>query len=359
MSLLRALRYARAYRADGPRREEEVPMVGRGEPGEATLLLPPGGEPDQAWIVLHGLTVGGRRHPALLRFAGALVAAGGAVLIPDIPAWRELRIDVGAARETILGALPLLEHRTGFRRVGVVGFSFGATHALIAAADPELRERVGKVIGFGGYAELQRTIRCMFTGEHEWRGTAHRLDPDPYGRWIAAANYLPHVSEYAAFGRVADAAHRLALEAGHRAVFAGSPSLDAFNAELAAELEPEERALWELIAPATAREADDRDARRDLAARLVDAALRVEPSLDPAAALPELAARAILVHGRTDRLVPFTETLRLAEMLPPGALGASGITGLLSHSGNEGRGGVWERARESARFLRLLVAALR
>ena len=62
-------------------------------------------------------------------------------------------------------------------------------------------------MGFGGYCDLERTLRFQFTGEHEWNGEAHSLRPDPYGRWIVGANYLTAVpgfedSERVAQGRV-------------------------------------------------------------------------------------------------------------------------------------------------------------
>ena len=96
-------------------------------------------------------------------------------------------------------------------------------------------------------------------------------------------------------------------------------------------------------------------AGRALAASLAEAALRTEPALDPRPALRDLAARAVLVHGRTDRLVPFTETMRLREELPASVPVTSGITRLLAHSGDEEVGG----GRGAHRRVRAVHAAAR
>jgi hypothetical protein len=60
---------------------------GRGRPREATLVPPAGGGERPGWVVLHGLTVHGRRHPAMQRFVRSLAASGAVVLVPDVPEW--------------------------------------------------------------------------------------------------------------------------------------------------------------------------------------------------------------------------------------------------------------------------------
>ncbi|MDQ3556654.1 MAG: hypothetical protein M3409_07735, partial [Gemmatimonadota bacterium] len=67
MSTLRAVRWAHGYLRDRPAREEEVRVRTPLGEREATLHLPRGPRPHTAWIVLHGITARGRRHPALLR----------------------------------------------------------------------------------------------------------------------------------------------------------------------------------------------------------------------------------------------------------------------------------------------------
>ncbi|HEV2129496.1 MAG TPA: hypothetical protein VGR27_00245, partial [Longimicrobiaceae bacterium] len=243
--MLRTARFLRRFLRPDPDRvqiqEVRVTVADRGVP--ATLYLPPRARNLPGWIVLHGITVTGRHHPSLTRFAQALAASGAAALVPEIPEWRSLRISLAAAIATIAGGARFLEERPEVREggIGVAGFSFAATQALIAAAQPELRERVGTVAGFGGYCDLHRTVLCMLTGEHEWQGVRHRLSPDPYGRWILGGNYLPQIPGYERMTAVSSALHALAVEAGRRGVFAAAPEYDGMKAEIRTRLSREER----------------------------------------------------------------------------------------------------------------------
>lgn len=358
---LRFLRHLRRPDTSVVGAEEVLICVG-GEEVEATLFLPRTRRlPVPGWVVLHGITVPGRRHAALTRFAASLAASGAAVLVPDVPAWRRLRISP-AATETIEGGAHYLAERPEAEgaRVGVVGFSMGATQALIAAADPAIGARVRTVVGFGGYYDLRRTVRCMVTGEHEWGGRSYTLDPDPYGRWIVAANYLTRVPGCGGMGRVAEALHNLAMEAGRRGISATLADYDPIKATVRETLTEDEQRVWDLLAPPAARPPADLGAARDLAGDLAGAALAAEPLLDPAPYLhlPSLRGRVVLGHGRDDRLIPFTETLRLHSHLPPGADASVTITGLLAHS--TGAKGLRALAytREGLKFFRLLGRAL-
>jgi pimeloyl-ACP methyl ester carboxylesterase len=339
---------------------EEDALPVEGSRVEASLFRPAGGGPRPGWVVLHGITVPGRRHPALVRFASALAGSGATVLVPDIPPWRELRVDPVAADATIAASARHLAQHPAVRGggVGVVGFSFGATQALVTASRPELRDVLRAVVGFGGYCDLERTLRFMLTGEHEWRGIRYRLEPDPYGRWIVAANYLTSVPEYAGMQALADAARELAAEAGREGAYAGDARYDATKARLRERLSDAEREIWSLIAPPTGA-APPPGPTRELADHLVHAALRVHPALDPHPVLPALDRTVVLAHGQDDHLVPFTETLRLQALLEPHADVSATITRLFAHSGGADRLPLRHYPGEALRYLRLLARALR
>lgn len=356
----RTAKFLRAWvtGARGIREVETTIQVG-GEEREATLYLPPGrGGPAPGWVVLHGLTVPGRRHVAMMRFVRSLCASGAVVLVPDVPPWRELRLDVGAARETVEAGVLHLDGMPQVQPggVGAIGFSFGATQVLMASADPAMHGHLRAVVGFGGYCDLGRMLRCLFTGEHEWQGERHTLDPDPYGRWIVVGNYLTLLPGCEGMGRVADASLELALEAGRRGEWAWGPHYDAMKVDLGKDFTAEERRIWETIAPLTDA-AVDVEGARELAARFTEAALEHDPGLDPRAHLPRLHARIVLSHGRQDRLIPFTETLRLTSMIPPAVELSTTITGLFAHSS-----GAWLHPvhwlRETSTFVGLLDRAL-
>jgi hypothetical protein len=89
--------------------------------------------------------------------------------------------------------------------------------------------------------------------------------------------------------------------------------LDAEVDDLVAELGEEGRAVHELLSNR------DPDRVADLIARLPSAIRESMAALDVARRdLSQLSARLILVHGRDDAIIPFTESLALARAAPPG-----------------------------------------
>lgn len=360
--MLTVARFLRGFVRDPADRlvERDVALPLGGDAIPATLFTPVRGGPHRGWVVLHGITVPGRRHPTLLKFARALASTGGAVLVPEIASWRRLEIDPAAADRTIAAAARHLadDPAVSSGGVGVVGFSFGATQALITAAHPELRQVIRSVLAFGGYCDLVRTVRFMMTGEHAWDGVRYAADPDPYGRWIVAANYLTRAQGYETAGAVARAARALAAEVGRRFVYAGDQIYDPLKVELRAELEPADREVWDLLAPPSGQPAPAEPARA-LADALVTAAMSVHPQLDPRSVLGDLDRKVFLAHGRTDLLIPFSETLRLRQHLPPASSPTVAITRLFAHSRAADRLRLHEYPLEGYRYYRLLSAALR
>jgi hypothetical protein len=359
--MLRAARFLRSYlRPDRVRwREREITIPVAGAPREATLYLPLHDRPAPGWVVLHGLTVPGRHHTAMVRFVRGLAASGAAVLVPDVPAWRELRMDTAAARETIAEAARYLAALPGTRPggVGLIGFSFGATQAVIAAADPSLHGIVRVVVGFGGYADLPRMVRALMTGEHDWNGVAECIDPDPYGRWAVVANYLTRVPGFEGMGAVEHGALELAVETGVRGTMSWDAEYDPLKAQIRERLSPAEQAVWDVVAPPAGQPPRDRVLAERLARGFADAALRFDPGLDPARYVDRLRARVILSHGHEDRLIPYTESLRLHALLAPVTDASVTITRLFAHSTHHG-GGPLHYVREGWRFIRLLDRAL-
>ncbi|MBX6364731.1 MAG: hypothetical protein IRZ00_12755 [Gemmatimonadetes bacterium] len=328
----------------------------------ATVYRPAGARGRRpAWVVLHGLTYHGRAHPSLVRFATAVAASGAVVIVPDIPEWTRLRVAPHVTGPSIRAAVATLRerHDVAADRIGVIGFSFGATQALVAAADPALAAELRGIAAWGGYADVGRLFHFGITGEYDWQGSTYREDPDPYGRWIMGGNYLTAIPGYEGFGATARALHRLAMAAGEAGIYAADAHFDPLKRELRATLSAEEQDVYDLFAPLTTERHKDMERATRLAQDLAAAAVRTDPMLDPSPYLPRVAARAFIAHGRDDRLVPFTEAFRVSAALPPRLLRKVVVTSLFAHSGGTRRElsrlGV---VREGARFVALLRGIL-
>ena len=317
--------------------------------------------PLPGWVVLHGLTRTGSAHPGLQRFAKAVAASGNLVFIPDIPEWRELRVAPAVTIDTIRAAVRALQQRDDVRHehAGLLGFSFGATQALVAATDPGIAGMLHGIASWGGYCDLQSSFEFAMTGNHQLDGRHYHIAPDPYGTWVMAGNYLTRVPGHEGDGAIEKALHALAIEAGERGIYAWDPVFDASKLRARAHLRPAQRETFDALAPLTSTPREPRETDLQLAAQLAAAAILADPLLDPAPYLGALRLPTLIAHGRDDRLIPFTQSILLSRRLPADVVKQCTITGLFAHSGGTIAGlGAGTRAVETVRFLRLLRALL-
>ena len=355
-----AIRYVRTWFSQSADLEEREVMLHRDDATvPASYLRPKGDGPVPAWIVLHGITRPGRAHAQLVRFTRAIGSTGCAVLVPEVPEWRELELAPGLTVPTIRAAVKALQDgplATG-GNIAIVGFSFGAPQAMTAAGDPEIGRAIRGVVGFGGYCDLERTVRFQFTGEHEWEGHRHHLRPDPYGRWILGANYLTSVPEYEDMDDVAQALRTLAASAGDQGIVAWDERFQVEGRELATRLEGRHREVFELFAPPDGS-LPERSAAEAMVTAISATARRVDPTIEPGDRLAEVRCPVHLIHGRNDHLIPFSEGLRLAAALPPEAHARSTVTPLFGHSSQDAFPGPLRSLREGYIFLRALRSML-
>jgi pimeloyl-ACP methyl ester carboxylesterase len=359
---LRTLRYARAWLGGARRFEEENLVLDRGDQRVPATLTRPrrAEEPLPAWVVLHGITRRGRAHEQLQRFTRALVETGAVAIVPDVPEWRELdlmpRLTVPTLRAAIAGL-----RDSGWARnepVGVIGFSFGAPHAIVATAHPHVANDVAGSVAFGAYCSLDRTIRFLMTGVHDWQGRTYRVRPDAYGRWIFAANYLTAIPDHAGASDVAFALRSLAFLAGDLGVPSLDARLDARKASLREAVAEDRRWLFDLYAPPSDVLPDPKLAA-SAAEALVAAARPEDPFDEPARALEGVARPVHVLHGRHDVVIPFTEGLRLRAALPTGTWSRATVTRLFGHSGEQSFSATLRSARELPRFFQALRGVLR
>lgn len=333
----RVIRYGRAW-VVGPEDvvEEEVVIDRDGTPIPATVVRPRGMPPPlPSWVALHGITRPGRAHAQLVRFTRSVASAGMAVIVPEVPEWRELSLSPHLTVPTVAAAIQGLRdlRLTRSDQVGLVGFSFGAPHAIASAAADRIRDDVAGVCGFGGYCSIEDTIRFMMSGRHAWRGTEHRLRPDPYGRWIVGANYLTTVPGHADAEDVAHALRALARHAGDVGDPSWDPVYDPVIRRLRSDVAPRRRSLFDLFAPLSGADVPPEPAD-ELAQALAEAGRRRDPLIDPTEAFGRVEAEVHILHGRRDHLIPFTESLCLAEALTR-ADSRLTVTRLFGHSSQE------------------------
>jgi hypothetical protein len=270
--------------------------------GSASADLYRGSAVRGAIVLVPGADRRGRDDPRLTSLARSLARSGFLVLVPDLQNLRQLLVrpaDAGAIAAAVrkLSAEP----ETAGRPLGIAAISYALAPAVLAALEPEVRERIDFIFGLGGFYASTPVVRFFTTGafrlsgERSWRHS----EPNAYGKWL-------FVRANAAV--IDDPADRTTLEAmaGRRLEHADAPIDD-----LAALLGPTGRSVYDLV------ENHDPERVPDLIARL-PASIRDEmAALSPASHdLSRLHAALILVHGRNDAIVPFSESVALAAAAP-------------------------------------------
>ena len=252
------------------------------EGAAADRFVPTGLARGRPLVLVHGLAPAGKDDPRVRGAAALLARAGFDVVVPTIPGLTRgrLRLDDVAP---VVAALAARDAPTA-----VVGVSVGSGPALLAAADPRVADRVRVVLSLGGYASARELVRYHLSGSYAFGATRGRVTPDP---------------------RLVEPFLR-----------ANAELLDAAALGLLRTRDPARiDALLDALPPATAR--------------LLDA-------LSPVRAVARVRARLVLVHGRADPAVPYTESLRLAAARP--ARTRVVLVGLLDHVEGAGAAGLAE-----------------
>jgi hypothetical protein len=263
--------------------------------GEGDLYLP-AGTSGAAMVLVPGAAVLGRDEPRLQAFARSFARAGFAVLVPELPEVRQLILSRADA-DRVANALRELRRRLPDAPLGVAAISYAVAPALIAAIEDDLAPRIAFVVGIGGYRDAHAVIRFVTTGAFRPLGDARefRIEPNAYGRWaILRANA----------GRLDDPSDARLLE---EIALRRWRDRNADITREAALLGPQGKAVLALV------DNRDPDAVAGLIAGLPDRVRREIDDLNLVLYdLTKLRGHLILVHGRTDPMVPYSESQDLA-----------------------------------------------
>lgn len=254
-------------------------------------------------VLVPGAAEEGKDDPRLVAFAESLTRARFAVLVPDMPNVRRFQLGARDVRD-IADAVVWLASRDDFTRgkgVGIAAASYAVGPAVLAALEPDARRHASFVFGVGGFYDFERAITFLTTGcyrgktDNEW----HRRKVDAYAKWTFALSNASRL-------RDATDGERLASVARARL---GNPN--AAVPQLIAQLGPEATAIHRLLVN------EDPECVRTLLQDVPDYLLAEWKQLNPAAAnLSRLQAELILVHGRDDTMIPYTESIALADAAP-------------------------------------------
>jgi len=266
---------------------------------EADLYMP-AGRARAALVLAPGAAALGRDEPRLIAFARSIARAGFIVVVPELPAVRRLALSRADA-DVLADALRALRRKQPGLKLGIAAISYGVGPAVIATLEPDLNGKVDFIVGIGGYHNSDEVIRFVTTGAYRriGDGRLHRRVPNSYGRW---AFMLANAE------RLRDPAQAELLRLAARRKLA-DPA--AATSDLRERMGPDARAVLDLM------ENDEPDKVPALLAALPEPIRAGIDALNLALHdVRSLKARLILVHGRDDPMIPFTESEALAAAAP-------------------------------------------
>ena len=273
----------------------------RGSIHRGDIYLPP--HPSAGILLVPGAAQAGKDDARVVAFANALARADFAVLVPDLVDVRQLKPGPRDVRE-IADGFAYLVSRPDLApqgRAGIAAASYAVGPAVLAAIEPGIRDRVHFILGIGGYYDLPAVIAFFTTGYFRDGSRWQYLSPNEYGKWVFALSNAD---------RLRDPADRRAIRA---IAVRKMEHSDATVEPAVRQLHREGLAMYELLTNTDPRRVPGLIQRLPGPIRSDIAALDLSRH-----DLSTLRARLILVHGRDDAMIPYTQSVALARAVRPG-----------------------------------------
>lgn len=263
------------------------------------LYLSPEGA--QAGIVLiPGMVKKGKDDLRLVTLANSLARLRFAVLVPEIKSLRQLYTRTSDVR-IMADAFRYLDEQVELpptSRKGFGGFSYGVGIVLLASLEQDIQDKVDYIMGFGGYYDIANIVSFFTTGYYRDDKTGELVYRRPH-------YYLKQVFTISNSALLKSPADRDRVR----------ELIEDDDEDLYLELEklaPDARALYNLITnqdPKRVKELID-----DLSPPVKNELQGINPSKRD---LSQIKAQVILLHGRGDTMIPYTESISIAKSLPP------------------------------------------
>lgn len=232
----------------------------------------------------------GKRDAIIVNFMEGLAHLGYVVMVPFWPG-RDKGTIATTDQADFIACLDWLRAQPDVdpQRIGVVAVSYGVAPILNAIADETTANKIQFLSLIGGVADMKNLAEFALTGRFSYQNIHGTITPDPYIGQIllrAAAAYVT---------RPTDKDYFLALANGQ--------SVDGV------ELSPEGQRIADLFASRTATQFATAYANLPprMRAWLTD--------LSPITRLSGIHTPILIMHSTNDALVPYTESLRLADGL--------------------------------------------
>ncbi len=272
---------------DGPLPRPWAPSVERSEQEMGDVLVDRYSSAADAppILLVPGATPVGRGDERVVSLASSLAAAGREVVVPELSLYEE-EIDVDDVDRVVEVAAQLCPGGGG---LVLLGFSYGGSLALVAAADERVAGCIHLVATFGAYADLVGVLQAAVTG-------VSVVDGEVYP-WHAADEVMVRTV-------LRDAATKLVPEEEREPLRRALEQQDPRGLSGAARL------VYRMVTT------DDPAVVADLARRLPPPGDALVETFSPVAVADRIQADVLAVHALDVPAVPFAELLRLRAAFP-------------------------------------------
>ena len=289
--------------------------------GEGDLYRPRSRGPHPAVLCGLGIVPAGVEHPLVRQLGEGLARAGYAALLFRSTTMRDIRLDPVDIPELVSAYEELTKQPfVDPRRSGLLGVCVGASFALMAAAQPSIRDRVAFVFAYAPYSSMWTLAVDIASGTRTLGDEREPWDVDPL-TWQA---YVRSITDWLSpdeARRLRDAFEaRIHWNADKTVILRSSVGHVDETA-----LSDDARAALRLL------KADAGDVAAALEALPVRAKERID-AMSPIAYLDGIRApRVMLLHDRYDHVIPVGESRRLAAALSARRAGVSYVELGLKH----------------------------
>ena len=254
-----------------------------------------------AIVLVPGAAEAGKDDPRLVAFAQTLARTGFLVLVPQIEQIQQFRLRPDNSLD-IVEAFQVLQRQLPVQTTvstGLGAFSYAAGPAILAALNETIRSDVDFVLAIGGYYDIRQVMAFISTGRYQRDDRMVALTPHPFTRLLFILSHMDLLAP-----RDKALIHSYIERYRHR-----PEELDL--EQVSAELGVEGRSLLALM------QNTDLSRVEDLYMSLPQRVRENLDGLDMAQQdLSRLHARLLLIHGRDDNLIPYTQSLQLAKHVP-------------------------------------------
>ncbi len=242
-------------------------------------------------ILAHGAVKDGKDDPALLLAGPSLARAGYVVLVPQLDNLAKFRLHPDDVEALVASFQYLSEQEFSNKKIGMLGICLSAPLVLLAATEPSISQDIAVIGSWGGYYNINHWFQSIITRHYIDEG-----EPRPWKPRIVLTEELPRWL----IELMPDSSDKSYIEEMLR-----GNSVDFDRSDLS----PAGQALHELL---TSR---DPARARDLWAKLDPEIQQTLDSLSPHLKIDQLQTKIAIIHTYTDDVIPWVESVKLAEAI--------------------------------------------